>query len=53
MTCVRADVNPRDYLLAVLRHSDAVAENPENWMPWNYHQQLERIKSSEKSDIAA
>jgi hypothetical protein len=53
MTCVRADVNPRDYLLAVLRHSDAVAENPENWMPWYYHQQLERIKSSEKSDIAA
>ncbi len=24
------------YLLALLRNAEAVAEHPENWMPWNY-----------------
>jgi len=28
--------NPFDYLVALLRHSDAVAQNPGQWMPWNY-----------------
>lgn len=53
MTCVRADVNPCDYLVAVLRYSDAVAEHPENWMPWNYHLEVERLKSLRENDLAA
>ena len=29
-------VNPFDYLVALLRHPVAVAENPSAWLPWNY-----------------
>jgi hypothetical protein len=29
-------VNPFDYLVALLRHPGAVAENPGAWLPWNY-----------------
>ncbi|MGH8270442.1 MAG: IS66 family transposase, partial [Steroidobacteraceae bacterium] len=25
-----------DYLVALLRHSEQLAEHPEQWMPWNY-----------------
>ena len=28
--------NPFDYLVALLRHPDAVAANPGAWLPWNY-----------------
>lgn len=28
--------NPFDYLTQVQRHASAVAENPADWMPWNY-----------------
>ncbi|MGH8291707.1 MAG: IS66 family transposase [Steroidobacteraceae bacterium] len=29
-----------DYLLALLRHSEQLAEHPEQWMPWNYQTTL-------------
>lgn len=29
-------VNPFEYLVALLEHSDAVVENPSAWLPWNY-----------------
>ena len=29
--------NPLDYLIALQRHSEAVADAPARWMPWNYH----------------
>lgn len=32
--------NPFDYLVALLRHPEAVAEAPGEWMPWNYQQAL-------------
>ena len=32
--------NPFEYLVALLRHSKAVAEHPARWMPWNYQQAL-------------
>lgn len=35
-TCELNDVNPFDYLVAVLRHPKEVAESPEQWLPWNY-----------------
>jgi transposase len=34
--------NPFDYLVALLRHHERVADNPEDWMPWNYREALER-----------
>jgi hypothetical protein len=32
--------NPFDYLVALLRHPEAVARAPGEWMPWNYQQAL-------------
>ena len=32
--------NPFDYLVAVQRHCEAVASNPEQWLPWNCAQAL-------------
>ena len=32
--------NPFDYLNTLQRYSDAVAEHPEQWLPWNYHSTL-------------
>lgn len=32
--------NPFDYLVALLRHHDEVANNPAGWMPWNYRQTI-------------
>jgi hypothetical protein len=29
-------VNPFDYLVALLQHADEVAANPSAWLPWNY-----------------
>jgi hypothetical protein len=40
-TCELCQVNPFDYLTALLRHQDAVASAPEQWMPWNYRDTLE------------
>ncbi len=32
--------NPFDYLVSLLRHHEAVADAPRDWMPWNYKQAL-------------
>ena len=32
--------NGADYLVALLRHAEAVGEAPGEWMPWNYKQAL-------------
>lgn len=39
-TCVRAGVNPFDYLIAIQRHQLLVKEHPEAWLPWNYPQNI-------------
>jgi transposase len=40
-TCKLMDINPFDYLIALQRHSSKVFKHPEEWMPWNYHLQLD------------
>ena len=35
--------NPFDYLVELQHHHKDVAENPGDWMPWNYRQTLEVI----------
>ena len=37
-TCRANGANPFDYILAVVRNSDAVRATPGSWMPWNYDQ---------------
>ena len=35
-TCELCQVSPFDYLNALHRHADLVAEAPHDWLPWNY-----------------
>ncbi len=35
-TCVRALINPFDYLNAIQRNQEQVKSNPQVWLPWNY-----------------
>ena len=46
-TCELCAVSPFDYLTELQRHADALAANPEQWMPWNYREAL-RYESSEQ-----
>jgi hypothetical protein len=32
--------NPFQYLTALQLHADAVAERPQDWLPWNYREAL-------------
>ena len=36
-------VNPFDYLVALQRNAEAVADSPARWMPWNYTEALAEI----------
>ena len=42
-TAELARVNPFDYLVQLLRHTDRLVERPADWMPWSYRQTVERI----------
>jgi hypothetical protein len=35
---------PFDYLVALLRHHEQVADSPAGWMPWNYAAALARAR---------
>jgi transposase len=37
--------NPFDYLTELQRHSEDLAQNPSEWMPWNYRETLARADS--------
>jgi transposase len=39
-TCVKSGINPLDYLIAIQDHAKAVFKNPQEWLPWNYQEQL-------------
>jgi len=39
-TCELNDVNPFDYLTELQRHTEELAANPADWMPWNYCETL-------------
>ena len=40
------DGNPFDYLVALLRHHEFVADEPDRWLPWNYRQALDELRTS-------
>lgn len=40
-TCELCDVSPFDYLTALHRNAERVAEQPDRWLPWNYQAALE------------
>ena len=35
-TCVMNNANPFDYLVEIQKNRENLKSNPENWMPWNY-----------------
>jgi len=39
-TCAMAGENPYEYLLAIHKNPAMVKANPENWLPWNFSQNL-------------
>jgi len=40
-TCELNRVNPFDYLMALQKNADAVAQAPIEWFPWNYSKRLQ------------
>jgi transposase len=42
-TCELAGANPFDYLTQLQRHARELADNPSEWMPWNYRETLTRL----------
>jgi len=42
-TAERHKISPFDYLVGLLRHHKAVAQQPGEWMPWNYAEALARL----------
>jgi transposase len=39
-TCELSQVDPTPYLTALQRHAERVIERPQDWLPWNYHEQI-------------
>ncbi len=39
-TCQLCEVNSFDYLTELLRHAAELSSNPQQWMPWNYRDEL-------------
>jgi len=52
LTCIRSGINPKPYLLAVLRHQEAVVQHPSRWLPWNYQHELKRLSEESLADAA-
>lgn len=45
-TCELSGVDPFGYLTELQRHAGELSLNPQNWMPWNYRETLERSSAS-------
>jgi transposase len=43
-TCQMNGVNPFDYLMCLTRNSSAVFKAPQDWLPWNYQETMERLE---------
>lgn len=39
------DINPCDYMRALLDHKTLVIENPQAWLPWKYQKTLKQIQA--------
>lgn len=39
-TAAQNDINPYEYLTALIEHEHEVLNNPKTWLPWNYKEQL-------------
>jgi transposase len=48
-TCQLCEANPFDYLTELERHAGELSSNPQDWMPWNYRQTIDRISAAPSS----
>ena len=48
-TCELNEGNPFEYLTELQKHGEELAQNPAEWMPWNYRQTLQRAAASRAS----
>ena len=44
-TCELNTINPFNYLTEIQKHAGVVASCPNDWMPWNYQETLEKSKA--------
>ena len=49
-TAELARIDAFDYLVALQRHRECVAESPADWMPWNYAETLDGLGDTAASD---
>jgi hypothetical protein len=42
-TCNLNNINPFDYLTALMKNKKEVRKHPHLWLPWNYHLQIQKI----------
>ena len=45
-TCTLNKVDPLDYLTFLNRQADKLSVSPQNWLPWNYRQNLAQSDTS-------
>jgi hypothetical protein len=45
-TAELCSADPFEFLVALQRHPDPVAQNPGEWMPWNYQETLARLSAA-------
>ena len=38
----RNQVNPFEYLTALQKHANKLSDHPDDWMPWNYRDTLQK-----------
>ena len=49
-TCILCKADPFDYLTHIETHSTEVAKNPQDWMPWNYREQIQPSEAISQPD---
>ena len=43
-TAAQAKINVLEYLIVLQRHAQAVKQNPQQWLPWNYQNTLQALQ---------
>jgi len=48
-TAELAEINVYDYLVTLLQHPQEIAQNPADFMPWNYKETLEHLRTEKET----
>ena len=49
-TCELNQINPFEYLTALHKHADKLSNHPDDWMPWNYRNALQKQTAPAPND---